>query len=144
MTIEFTTLTEQEIDEFLTQPRHAVIGTNRRDGAPQLSPVWYLYREGKFYVSLYVHSAKFLNLNRDPRVTVCVDGAHPDARFVTVYGTADFTREASPWREEIERAIALRYSKNPEDAEQYLSSADDPDSALMIITPSKVISLDYN
>jgi len=34
-----------EIDTFLAGVRQAVISTNRRDGPPQMSPVWYLWED---------------------------------------------------------------------------------------------------
>lgn len=144
MTIEFTTMDTDEINAFLADTRHAVVGTNRKDGSPQLSPVWYLHRDGKIYTSVYDNSAKSLNLRRDPRVTVCVDGTCPDSRYVVIYGTVEFYREQSAWREEIERAIALRYHETVEQAESYLRETAGPGGVLLIITPQKVLSGNYN
>ena len=144
MTIEFITMEPDEIDTFLADTRHAVIGTIRKDGSPQLSPVWYLHRDGKIYTSVYENSAKGYNLRRDPRVTVCVDGTYPDSRYVVMYGTVEFYREHSAWREEIERAIALRYHETLEQAESYLRETAEPGGVLLIITPQKVLSGNYN
>jgi len=144
MTFEAITMTQTEIDEFLSNTRHAVMGTNRIDGSPQLSPVWYLYRDGKFYTSVYAGCAKHLNLRRDHRVTVCVDGVYPDSRYVAIYGTVEIAEEQSPWRAEIERAMAYRYHETNEEAERYLSETSGPDSVLLIISPQKVLSQNYN
>jgi PPOX class probable F420-dependent enzyme len=144
MTIEFITMESDEIDAFLADTRHAVIGTNRVDGSPQLSPVWYLHRDGKIYTSVYDNSAKSFNLRRDPRVTVCVDGTYPDSRYVVIYGTVEFYREQSAWRDEIDRAIALRYHETVDQAENYLRETSGPGGVLLIITPQKILSGDYN
>ncbi len=144
MTFEAITMTPTEIDTFLAVTRHAVMGTNRIDGSPQLSPVWYLYRDGKFYTSVYAGCAKHLNLRRDHRVTVCVDGVYPDSRYVAIYGTVEIAEEQSPWRAEIERAMAYRYHETNEEAEQYLRETSAPDSVLLIISPQKVLSQNYN
>ena len=144
MSINFTTMDTDEINAYLADTRHAVVGTNRKDGSPQLSPVWYLHRDGKIYTSVYDNSAKCFNLRRDPRVTVCVDGTCPDSRYVVIYGTVEFYREQSAWREEIERAIALRYHETVEQAESYLRETAGPGGVLLIITPQKVLSGNYN
>ena len=144
MTFEAIEMTATEIDEFLSVTRHAVMATNRINGSPQLSPVWYLYRDGKFYTSAYVNSAKCLNLRRDNRVTLCVDGVYPDARYIAIYGTAEIDGEQSAWRDEIERAITYRYHETKEEAEQYLSEPSDPDAVMLIVTPQKVLSQNYN
>ncbi len=144
MTFEAITMTPTEIDTFLADTRHAVMGTNRIDGSPQLSPVWYLYRDGKFYTSVYAGCAKHLNLRRDHRVTVCVDGVYPDSRYVAIYGTVEIAEEQSPWRAELEKAMAYRYHETNEEAEQYLRETSAPDSVLLIISPQKVLSQNYN
>ncbi len=137
-------MTTAEIEEFLAQTRHAVMSTIRANGSPQISPVWYLYRDGKFYVGVYSNSAKRLNLNRDNRVSLCVDGTHPDARYVAVYGTVEIVGEQSAWRNEIEKAIAYRYHDTSEEAEDYRRDTSGLDSTLIIITPQKVLSQNYN
>jgi PPOX class probable F420-dependent enzyme len=137
-------MTPAEIDTFLAETRHAVMGTNRLDGSPQLSPVWYLYRSGKLYTSVFSSSAKCRNLKRDPRVTVCVDGDYPDARAVTIYGTVTITEERSSWRDEIEQAISERYHETAEEAGHYLRETAGPPSALVIVTPQRVLSHNYN
>ena len=144
MTYEFTTMTAEEIDAFLADTRHAVMGTNRIDGSPQLSPVWYLHKEGKLYTSIYDKSAKCFNLKRDHRVTVCVDGVYPDARYVVYYGTAEIVAEQSEWRDEIESAIAFRYHESSAEAEQYLSETSGPGAVLLVISPLKILSGNYN
>ena len=144
MTFVAITMTAAEIDEFLADTRHAVMGTNRIDGSPQLSPVWYLYRDGKFYTSVYAGCAKHLNLRRDNRVTVCVDGVYPDARYVAIFGTVEIDEGQSPWRSEIERAITYRYHETSEEAERYLRETSGPDSVLLIVSPQKVLSQNYN
>jgi len=144
MSYEFKTLGAEEIGAFLDVTRHAVMGTNRIDGSPQLSPVWYLHREGKFYTSVDEGSAKCINLRRDNRVTLCVDGVYPDARYVVIYGTVEIDGEQSAWREGIEKAIAYRYHDSSEEAERYLSEISRDDSVVLAVTPQKILSGNYN
>ena len=72
MTYQHLKMSQAQIDEFLQVPRFAVIGTIRKKGAPQLTPVWYLYEDGQVYVWISINSAKYRNLTRDPRVCICI------------------------------------------------------------------------
>ena len=90
MTYQYAEMSQAQIEEFLHAPRFAIVGTNRVNGAPQLTPVWYLYENGRIYVSMSVDSAKYRNLRRDSRIGICISGSHPDARAVMIYGTKGF------------------------------------------------------
>ncbi len=51
-------MTPAQIETFLKAPRHAIVGTNRTNGAPQLSPVWYIHDDGRLYISIGAATAK--------------------------------------------------------------------------------------
>ena len=144
MTINPETMTEEQIEEFLQTPRNAVIGTSRKDGSPQLSAIWFIMQDGQLCTTIYNNSAKFYNIRRDPRVVICVNAAHPDARSVTIFGTAELVTHKSPIYREIERAVALNYHDSVEAAEAYLASMDEGPSSAVIVTARKIISQDYN
>jgi PPOX class probable F420-dependent enzyme len=144
MTYPHTTMTTEEISAFLADTRHAVLATGCVDGPPLVSPVWYLHQGGKLYIGVARSSAKYRNLKREPRVSLCIDGAHPDARYVAIYGTVDFIEEKSQWRAGIETAIAQRYHESPAEAERYLRETADTDLVLLAITPQKILGHDYN
>ncbi len=138
-------MTQARIEEFVQVSRHAIVGTNRRNGPPQLSPVWYLYEEGRIYISVLVASAKYSNLQRDPRIGLCIDGGHPDARAVMIYGSAELIVAESPWREETRWRIIRRYFDNDEEAHRFKEQARDwGPTALIVVTPQKTISQDFN
>ena len=143
MTIEFTSMTPEQVEQFLAVPRNVVMGTVRKDGSPQLSAIWFVYRDGKLYTTVYNSSAKYFNIKRDPRVVVCVNAAHPDARSVTLFGTAELHDKTSDIYAQIDRELALRYHDTVEAAEAYMNIADDDASSLIVVTPSKIISQDY-
>lgn len=138
-------MTESQIDEFLHETRNVVVGTNRSDGAPQLSPTYYLYDEGRIYIGMNAGCAKHHNLRRDKRISICVDGGYPDARTITVYGTAEIIEEDSPWRDEILWRITRRYADSDEDARRKTEIARSGTVRVLIaVTPDKIIALDYN
>jgi PPOX class probable F420-dependent enzyme len=138
------TMTQVQIEEFLASPRHAVLATKRRDGAPQISPVWYLYDQGRFYISASVETAKHHNVRRDPRLSLCIDGCHPDARAVVVHGSATVLEPDDPQAPEIRWRIIRRYYETEEDARRYVETTRGMRSALLIVTPEKMISQDFN
>lgn len=91
-----------EQDQFLHEMRNAVLATNRREGAPQLSPVWFLWTGDSFLISAGRHTAKAANIRRDPRVSICIDDV-AGARYLVATGRAEWLDEAV----ERERALVL-------------------------------------
>ena len=138
-------MSPDQIDSFLAEPRHAVVGVVRSDGAPQLSPVWILYDNGLVYFSIFVDSAKYRQLERDSRISICVDAGHPDARAVMIQGTAELARETSASYEDLSRRINRRYHESDDAARIYMeqTKAQGP-GALVIVSPEKIIGRNYN
>src|SRR3990170_4464252 len=66
--------TQEERERFLKEHRLAVVATVRRDGRPQLTPVYYAWQDGRILVSTTRSRFKARNVRRDPRVTVCGRG----------------------------------------------------------------------
>lgn len=139
-----TTMTPAQMDEFLAAPRHAVVGTNTISGPPQLSPVWYFYQEGRFYISVQAGCAKHRNLERDPRVSLCIDGCYPDFRTVIIYGTSEVVESGHPLQEEMHWRVIRQYHETEADARRYLEATRDENSVLLVVTPERIISQDYN
>ncbi len=144
MTIEPVSMTPEQVDQFLSEPRNAVMGTIRKDGSPQLSAVWFIYREGKLYSSVYNSSAKYFNIRRNPKVAVCVNAAHPDARSVTIYGTAELIGTDAGMYRQVEHDLALHFHDTVEAAEAYMEDAGDDEASVVVVAPYKIISQDYN
>jgi len=146
MAYQYSGMSITEIEDFLSVPRFATVGTNRLNGAPQLTTVWYLYENEVIYITMYAESAKYRNLSRDPRVSVCIAGDHPDARSVVFYGTAElFLNSSAGWVDETEWRLGRQYFDSDEEAKSYLDSVGaGGESALAVITPEKVIAQNYN
>jgi PPOX class probable F420-dependent enzyme len=133
-----------DIDVFLETPRHAILGTNSPDGPPQLTPVWYLYEDDQVYMSVGTGTTKLRNLRRDPRVTLCVDGCHPDARAVMLHGTVEIIEEDGLWKNEMRWRIIRRYYETDAEARRYYTEVKEAPFVILVVTPDRVISQDFN
>jgi PPOX class probable F420-dependent enzyme len=85
-----TTVSREELVEFV-RPRHrAVLITTRADGAPQASPVTCGVDDaGRIVVSTYPERAKARNARRNPQVSVLVLSDDFGGAWVQVDGTAE-------------------------------------------------------
>jgi PPOX class probable F420-dependent enzyme len=145
MSYPFEVMDLDAIAEFLSAPRHALVATNRKGRAPQISPVWYFYDGKRIYFSVLTSTAKRRNLSRDPQVSICIDGGHPDARSVVIYGTAEILNATEEAIEEMQRRIARRYMSSDDELESYLDKAAAAgDSILFSVEPEKIIARNYN
>ncbi|OLR89520.1 PPOX class F420-dependent oxidoreductase [Actinokineospora bangkokensis] len=79
-----------ELTAFLRERTKLVLVTQRRSGAPQLSPVTYgVDPEGRVVISSYPERAKSANARRTPTVSACVLSDDWDGPYVQVDGTAE-------------------------------------------------------
>jgi PPOX class probable F420-dependent enzyme len=69
----------EDVREFLQQPLVGVIATLRRDGRPYTVPVWWLWDEdeGVFWLTGTYSRVWCKQLKRDPRLSLCIQGAVP-------------------------------------------------------------------
>lgn len=146
MTLPFRNMSQAQIEEFVGAPRFGVFGTNRGDGPPQLTPVWYLYENSKIYISMFVASAKYRNLSRDPRATLCIAGDCPDSRAVIFSGFVRLHTEGTErWIDDVTWRLTRRYYDSDDEAKLYLQSRNGSgESAIAVLVPNKVIAQDYN
>jgi hypothetical protein len=134
-----------EVDRFLHGRRVAVLGTIGPDGAPVLTPIWYLYRDGHLLMRTDNQSVKAKNIARDPRVTVCVQDERPPYASATVYGKAAI----EPAREELGPAMAKHYLGAVGAAGYQRAAAEAIEGAgaeevTVVVTPERVLTQDYS
>lgn len=60
-------------DDFLRQASVAVLATVDRRGRAHAAPIWYLYDDGAFVISIGRGSQKHLNVEANPEITMVVD-----------------------------------------------------------------------
>ncbi|MBI2766465.1 MAG: PPOX class F420-dependent oxidoreductase [Chloroflexi bacterium] len=128
-------LTRDERDAFLEQPGILCrIATIRPNGAPMVTPIWFLRDGDNILVTPRKESSWLANLRRDPRVAITIDEEALPYRKLTVEGTArilfDVGHDAE-WRDTYRR-IACRYVP-AEGAEHYIQETIDQPRALLAI-----------
>ena len=79
-------------DAFLRSMPHAIVATHRREAAPNLSPLWYLWTGQEFWISTLTWTAKVKNLRRDARMSICIDDPI-GGDSVTAYGRATIVED---------------------------------------------------
>jgi PPOX class probable F420-dependent enzyme len=121
---------------FLEKPRIARLATVRRDGSPHVAPVWYRFDAGQFLVLTERGSQKHKNVERDPRVELCIDDERPP--YHTVLLRARVTVEEAPGREWRE-ALAVHYL-GEEAGMRYIAENMHPNNVMLRMVPQKVTS----
>lgn len=86
------------MERFLGDPRIAVLAYVRKDGRPGQAPIWYVYRDGEFWISSEAGTAKYHALRRDPRVSLTIQDERPPYRAVVVDAVAEFVGPGEPAR----------------------------------------------
>lgn len=130
-----------EVSELLSEAHVSVIGTVDPAGRPALAPVWHLWRDGVAYVLTSRDSRKWRNIQRNPRVSLCVDTKVSPYRAAIVEGQAD---EAALDYSTLLRELAVHYlGKSRGNAYADNSTSTPDDSVVLRIVPSRVISWAY-
>ena len=89
-------MTPEQRKLFLAENRYCLVGYNRGDGPPALSPVYYVMDGDDLLISTQAGRAKGKVLLRRPEVSVCVLGEkHPTPPYVTIYGRASIEHEGA-------------------------------------------------
>ena len=133
-------MSHDEYIQFLQEgTRTAKIATTHKDGRPHVVPVWFVLDGDTIVFMTGADTVKGKNLQRDPRVTICVDDEAPPFSFVMVEGTAT-TAPNPPEMLEWSTRIARRYMGD-EQAEAFGKRNALDGEMLVRLTPTKVIAL---
>ena len=129
-------LSDAERDEFLAVPGTIMnIATVGSDGAPLVTPIWFVHEAGRLWFTPRQHSEWLKHIRGDPRVALSIDETAIPYRKVVVRGRAKVDHEVGnddAWRDRYRR-IAERYIPK-EDANAYVDGTDDQPRALCSVT----------
>ena len=96
-------MSKSQRERFLGGRHVAVLVTLGADGTPVPTPIWYLFRDGRFYFRTASDAVKAENVRRDPRVSICVQDERPPYRAVVAYGAAQLEEQHTWIDHEIPR-----------------------------------------
>jgi PPOX class probable F420-dependent enzyme len=130
-------LSDEAFEALMGGPHIAVIGTVGRDGAPHQAPVWFEWRDGAVLVPTQRSSQKWRNIQRDPRVSLCIEQRDSPMRVALIRGLAD--EQPADYMTERRRFYARYHGA---DAEARMAATPfDPEEWLIVrIRPEKVVS----
>jgi PPOX class probable F420-dependent enzyme len=136
-------MTEGEVDAYLRAERMCRVGTVGADGAPHVSPLWFVWDGTALWLNSVVKSQRWTNLVRDPRVSVIFDGGHDfgELHGVEITGRAEMVGEvprtsATDARvAEPERLFGVKYADG--------AFRPDGNHAWLRIVPDKMVSWDF-
>ena len=123
-------------DEFLKSQKILRLATVDKKGIPHIVPVWYLYKNGNFYVGTNTSTKKAKNVRKNPKVSFCVDlGVHSPIIGVMGIGNAKLILRKNDVAR-IAKKILLRYFKSLKNksAQELLSQTD----CIIEIIPKKI------
>ena len=106
-------MSDSEIDDLLALDVPARLATLDAAGYPHVTPLWFVWSDGAFYMTSIPDRPHLRRLRHDPRVGVCVDHEAPERedgerpnRQVRGIGDAELFPDA---RGEWTRRITLKY-----------------------------------
>jgi len=105
-----------ELDEFLGAQRTYRVATVSAEGAPHVSPLWFVWDGTSLWLYSITRSKRWAALRRDPRVAVVVDAGeeYGELRGVELSGTVEVvgevprTGEPNPELVKVERLFARK------------------------------------
>jgi len=122
------------------------LATVKKDGSSHVVPIWFVldYRNnednlGNIYFTTFIGSVKAENIQRDNRISMCIDDQAPPFSFVTIHGTAEpypyKQKEVLKWATRIaERYMGKKNSK------AYGERNSGEGAILVRIKPTKIIA----
>jgi PPOX class probable F420-dependent enzyme len=84
-----------ELRSFLGERRYAVLATHDRHGGIHLTPIWFLFDDGRFYFASSSRSRKVKNVEQTSLGSVVVDARDPGRdRWVSASGPIEILRDS--------------------------------------------------
>jgi len=142
-----TEMSKAEIGRFLMKGTFTgKLATVKEDGSSHVVPIWFVLekkksrdRVGNIIFTTGSTSVKANNIQRDNRISICIDDQIPPFSFVTIFGTAKISpykqKEVLKWATKI----AERYM-GKSNAEAYGRRNSEEGLVLVRIKPTRIIA----
>ena len=125
------------IDTFLAERRNAILATVSAAGDPVQVPLWFLWENGRVYISVATQRGFFPHLRRRPRVAVAIDDHGVPIRSVLIRGDCRVIEGDAIWP--ITERIVARYVPEAKRAERLARLRKEP-RVILEITPTMITS----
>jgi len=122
------------------------LATVKKDGSSHVVPIWFVldYRInednlGNIYFTTFIGSVKAENIQRDNRISMCIDDQTPPFSFVTIHGTA----KLYPYKQKEVLKWAIRIAERyigKKDSKAYGERNSGEGAVLVRIKPTKIIA----
>ena len=147
-------MSKKEIKKFLMEGTFTgKLATIKKDGSSHIVPIWFVLdgggkkksatgrraKDDDIIFTTDGTSIKAKNIQRDNRVSICVDDQRPPFSFVVVYGTAKIHRYRQRELFRFATKIAQRYM-GKENAELYGRRNSTEGEVLVRIKPTRIIA----
>jgi general stress protein 26 len=133
-------LSASEQAEFFATHRKAALATLDKEGYPHLVAMTYGVKDGAFYMTSYAKAQKVLNILRNPKVGMMIEGgaAYAELKGVMVRGVCDIVEGEDAVRDAW--AIISGASSTPRRKETNDSAAK---RVVLKVTPLRIVSWDH-
>jgi len=134
-------MSQEAMHAFLARPLVARFATVRKNGTPQVVPMWFLWDNGTLYMSTRTWAAKVKHLRKNPHVAVVIDEmvAPMQNRVVGIDGTATIVTDGV---REMSTRIYQKYMGAEAAKSQQAQQSITTPRVLIKITPTKIWSMD--
>ncbi|MFI6284195.1 pyridoxamine 5'-phosphate oxidase family protein [Streptomyces sp. NPDC051018] len=137
-------MTRPEADAYLAGQRVCRVATLAADSGPHVGALWYAWDGTALWLYSLVHSGRWKDIARDPRISVVVDDGHAyeEIRGVELRGRAEPVGEAPRTGEPVEELEHIEALF----ARKYLGRGRMPYDrrhAWLRMVPEKIVSWDF-
>lgn len=133
------TMTPAEIKVFLSHgTRTGKLATVSGNGRAHVAPIWFVLDGEEIIFNTWHSSVKAQNMQRDPRVSLCVDDETAPYAFVIIEGTVTFSEDLT---ESLQWATRIGGRYMGEDQAEAFGKRNSVEGELLVrLTPTKFIA----
>ena len=101
-------MTDEEVKQYLDEPRIARVASNNPSGYPYLVATWYAYEDCELYFFCGRRAPRASALQEDPKMVFLIDDDHYPYKHVTIHGIGHLEESQARTDEYVER-ISIKY-----------------------------------
>jgi PPOX class probable F420-dependent enzyme len=133
-------MSDEERAAFLAQPVIGRLGCLDDDGYPYVVPVWFDYADGGFYLVPRARSDWARYLERDGRVSLCIDSADLPYRRVIVRGRAQVIERPNVGGRWVEFGTRMARNYRGDEGIAYIERTKEEPRWLFFVRPERFTS----